>query len=635
MKRNTTLNSKLTISKSQIASIRYWFQFLLIVQFSFAWQALHAQTPRAVLYSPDKQLCVNLAIRGEKLCYSVAYKGHPVIEPSLFGLHINHSDIFPTVLKKIVRKQTVNETYPLRGVHNQAVNHYNETLAYFSDSGNLIQIRVFNNGVAFRYQIVAADSSIVGGDRTTFSIPAKSVVWSQNDTISYEGKYEAKDIEDVKTGEAAGPPLTIKLPDNIGYAAITEGGVDNFAGMSLVAKGNKVYEARLNSVTKTKGNIFTPWRIIEVGKDLNTLVNCDIISNVSPKPDKLLFPNGFNTTWVKPGKSVWSWLAGNGGVTFENMKKYSKWAGELGIEYNLVDEGWSYWHDGNKSQWDLIKDLVDFSNQQNVKIWLWKAYPDRKNIPGLKDPKVLIEFLDRCKQVGVVGLKIDFFDGEGQEILAFYQTALREAAKRHLLIDFHGANKPTGQSATWPNEMTREGIRGLESGASRPEEMTAFPFTRLLAGHADYTPLTLNKGSANGTTLSFQVATLVTLTSPLMCLAVNPEKLLGSSVKKMVTEMPTVWDETIVLPESKIGELAIFARRKGSTWYLAMVNGNQAKTVKLPLLWLGKGQYRITELRDDPNSIQNALMNHKNYKRNNFISCTLQAGGGFVAKFEK
>jgi alpha-glucosidase len=103
----------------------------------------------------------------------------------------------------------------------------------------------------------------------------------------------------------------------------------------------------------------------------------------------------------------------------------------------------------------------------------------------------------------------------------------------------------------------------------------------------------------------------------------------------MVTEMPIVWDETIVLPESKIGELAIFARRKGSTWYLAMVNGNQAKTVKLPLLWLGKGQYRITELRDDPNSIQNALINHKNYKRSNFISCTLQAGGGFVAKFEK
>jgi alpha-glucosidase len=130
--------------------------------------------------------------------------------------------------------------------------------------------------------------------------------------------------------------------------------------MSLLAEGERKFTAALAGPTHLSGDIKTPWRIVEIGPDLNTLVNCDIIQDVSPPMDKALFPDGFNTNWIKPGKSAWSWLAGNGGVTFENMKRFSKWAGELGFRYNLVDEGWYKWHEGDKDQWDLLNPNSDY-----------------------------------------------------------------------------------------------------------------------------------------------------------------------------------------------------------------------------------------------------------------------------------
>jgi len=125
-------------------------------------------------------------------------------------------------------------------------------------------------------------------------------VWSQSNIKYYEGRYSKKLIDTVKTGELIGPPVTVELPGNAGYAAITEGGLTDFAGMSLIVNGGRIMQANLSGSTKKKGIIETPWRIIEIGKDLNTLVNCDIIANVSPKYNAALFPEGYNTDLLKP-----------------------------------------------------------------------------------------------------------------------------------------------------------------------------------------------------------------------------------------------------------------------------------------------------------------------------------------------
>lgn len=602
----------------------------LVIFFLACTSQLYAQNVQMV-YSPDKHISFTLIIKDHQPLYTIAFNNHTVIDASPLGLMIDSIATGNISAVKLKSQKAINESYAWRGVHNVAKNYCNDALIGLETSKPLqIEVKVFNNGVAFRYLIPMQGEHVVNADNTHFAIAAGSTIWSQGDVQSYEGKYKEQAIEDVPQGQFAGPPVTVKLPGDIGYAAITEGGVLDFAGMSLKSEGNRVFKAVLKGDTHITGNIKTPWRIVEIGSSLNTLVNCDIIADVSPAPDKTLFPQGFATSWVKPGECAWSWEAGNGPVSFDNMKRYSKWAGELGIPYNLVDEGWWRWTDGGKDKWELIKELVKYSATQRVKIWVWKAYPTRKVEPGLEDPKFRWEFFKKCSDAGVAGIKIDFFDSEAQQILAFYQGALRDAAKLHLMLDFHGADKPTGQSRTWPNEVSREGIRGLENESDWPAHNTTLPFTRYLAGHGDYTPLSFRQDLIKGTTLTHQVASVITFTSPFMCLGVDPEKLLTSPVRDVIVHMPTTWDETVVLPQSEIGKLTVYARRKGEKWYLAVMNGDDPKDININLSFLAKGKYRATVMEDDTDSPEKCTLTQKVLHQNDQVNLSLKSGGGYV-----
>ena len=229
-----------------------------------------------------------------------------------------------------------------------------------------------------------------------------------------------------------------------------------------------------------------------------------------------------------------------------------------------------------------------------VKLWVWKPYtPVSAFFPdaGIEDSTARRTFFTQCAQAGVAGIKIDFFTGEQQGVIAWQEAALLDAAKLHLMLDFHGTGKPTGQSRTYPNEMSREAIRGLEYGTSTsyPAHNTTLPFTRFLAGNADYTPFSLRQDIIGGTTLTHQLATVMTFTSPFMCLGVNPDSLAVSPVKSFLIGLPSTWDETRVLPPSEIGQVAVFARRKGTTWYLSVLNGPNTTQLSIPLSFLGSG----------------------------------------------
>lgn len=582
-------------------------------------------------YSPDKHISFTLSVKDRQLNYAVAFNSHPVIDESSMGLTIDNTTTGDVSSFKLLSQKTINETYAWRGVHSIAKNYCNDYLLNVDAVSPLkLEVRVFNNGVAFRYLVPAKGDHTLEVDDTRFTIAAGSTVWSQDDVEAYEGRYKEQAIETINEGQLAGPPVTFKLADNIGYAAITEGGVQDFAGMSLKALGNRAFKAVLKGDTHITGKIETPWRIVEVGSSLNTLVNCDIIANVSPAPDKTLFPKGFATSWVKPGECAWSWEAGNGPVSFDNMKRYVKWAGELGIPYNLVDEGWWRWTDGGKDRWELVHELVKYAATQHVKIWLWKAYPGRSFEPGLEDPKVRWDFFKKCSEEGVAGVKIDFFNSEAQQILAFYQGALKDAAKLHLMLDFHGADKPTGQSRTWPNEVSREGVRGLENESDWPAHNTTLVFTRYLAGHGDYTPLSFRQDLIKGTTLTHQVASVLTFTSPFLCLGVDPEKLLTSPVRDVIVHAPTTWDETVVLNPSEVGKLTVYARRKGTKWYLAIMNGDDRKSIEINLSFLGKGKYAGTVIQDDDSSPEKCVLSNGNFSKTDKVSLNLEGGGGYV-----
>ena len=609
----------------------------VLTAFFCAQNAVAQQSKPILIKSPDAAVQFLLSNENGKLTYSVDFNKKIIIEPSALSILIKGKLIGENAATgKLQQKKTV-EVYTYRAVHSTASNKYTDTKINFTGAAAFtLQVRVFNDGVAFRYIISNKDSAIVEKDNTAFVIPAGTIVWSQPNIKYYEGKYSKKLIDTLKTGELMGPPVTFELPGNGGYAAITEGGLIDFAGMSLIVNGERTLQANLSGKTKKYGNIETPWRIIEIGKDLNALVNCDIIANVSPRYNIKLFPQGYHTDWIKPGRSVWSWLAKTRSVTLENMKRFSDLAAQLGFEYNLVDEGWGNWKDSvnHKDQWDMMKELVEYSATKGVKIWVWKAYPDRKGIPGIKDPEQRKVFFQKCKDIGIVGMKVDFFDNEAQEIIQFYQAALHDAAEYQLMMNFHGANKPTGESRTWPNEMTREAVRGMENRPPWAQSNTILPFTRYLAGHADYTPI--HFGDRMGeVSWAHHVASMIVFTSPFLCVGADPQSILDNPCREMIQSIPPVWDETIVLPQSKIGKLVLYARRKGTTWFLAAMNGtNEPKSFSVDLSFL-KGSYTLSSVKDDKDKQHNAVIDNTNVSGKSKITIVLNANGGYAGRFSK
>ena len=360
-----------------------------------------------------------------------------------------------------------------------------------------------------------------------------------------------------------------------------------------------------------------------IGADLNTLVNSDVVHNLCPLPDPKLFPKGIRTDWIKPGRAVWKYLDG-GANTFDEMKQFSRWAGELGFEYHVIEGFWPRWTD------EQIKDLVDYSRQRGVGLWFWK------HSRQLRTADAREEFFQKLHELGVVGAKIDFFDHEHKEIIDLYQELLEEAAKYRIMVNFHGANKPTGELRTWPNELTREGVRGMEASRlrERARHNTTLPFTRYLAGHGDYTPVLF--GARRGdTTWAHQVATAAIFNEPLLTYGAHPTNLLSNPCLPMIKSIPPVWDQTIVLPISEIGELAAFARRSGDTWFLAVLNGPSARTIQVPLSFLGQGEHRAMVIRDhktDPAAVQ---LENTSARRSDALAIELSSGGGFIARFSR
>ncbi len=607
-----------------------FFFFILVL-----WLPSQAQK-ETVISSPDKKISFHLTTQNNALAYSIRFGQAEVIQSSPLGLTVNGIALGGDAKLGSTAPYKMDESFAWRGVHSMATNKCNGARIIVTSNNYpfVIEARVFNDGAAFRYVIDAKDSSLIDKEATAFTLPPDCFLWSQSNIKYYEGPYTKKRLDTIKQGLIMGPPVTVLLPGGKGYAAITEGGLTDFAGLSLIAKGERVLAANLTGVTRKNDRIETPWRIVEIGADLNTLVNCDIIAAVSPGYDKKLFPKGFATDWVKPGRGVWTWLAGRGPVTLENLKHFTDLAAQLGFEYNLVDEGWGRWKDSAKGRdnWDMMKELVDYSTPKGVKIWVWKAYPNRGGIPGIKDPAKRKEFFRHCKQLGIVGLKIDFFDSEGQEIIDFYQAALKDAAAYGLMIDFHGANKPTGESRTYPNEMTREGIRGLENRPPWNPHNAVIPFTRYLAGHGDYTPL--HFGDRLGeTTWSYQVATAVVFTSPFLCFGADPQSILDNPAKELIKSIPSTWDETIVLPQSSIGETVLFARRKGGTWFVAAMNGTkEAKTLNVDLSFLKSGKYSLYEMKDNGAKQAAADIKEGTVTSKDVLSIILNSTGGYVGR---
>jgi alpha-glucosidase len=543
---------------------------------------------------------------------------------------------------------SIDERYAWRGVHSQAVNRAKGVRFWVdhkrSGTKYVVDVRAFNDAVAFRH-VVPGTSRRVPDAAAGFELPKGTLVWYHGLRDHYEAVYEHRTVEEIKDGEWAAPPVTFKLPDGAGYGSITEADLRGYAGMALQADGTGGFRERLGHAhppsypftlrfgedeakrlsqpAAIDGPMTTPWRVVMIANDLNGLVNSDVVHNLAAPPDPKLFPQGIRTAWLKPGRAVWRYLDG-GENTLDGIKEFSRFAGELGFEYQVVEGQWQKWTDAE------LRDLVQYSKERGVGIIVWRH---RRTLGTPEDRRKLFASL---RDAGVVGLKVDFLDHEAKEVIDLYQDILRDAAEHQLLINFHGANKPAGEARTWPNEMTREGIYGLEH---RRMEAWArfnatFPFTRMLAGHADYTPVVFGERRRE-TSIAHQIASAAILTSPLLVYGGHPASLLASPAVEIIKSIPSVWDETRVLPPSEIGELALFARRSGTTWFVAAMNGPTAKSVKVPLSFLPKGTFQAIVARDNPDDAAMVMVERGPRRSGETLDVSMRAGGGFIARLTR
>lgn len=589
-----------------------------------------------VLESPGKTVeAAFFMADGGRLGYRMSLRGRVVIEDSPLGIMIDGKDLgLVSGLPGSIERKTIDRKYPWSGAHSVAIDRCIEARIPLRSASGVewaLEVRAYDDGLAFRYSLPSQQGPMtVTGESGAFVIPAGSTAWFQDNTRNYEGIHHAERIEDVSG--LAPLPVTVVLPEEAGFLAITEAALFGYSGMTLQAdKPRELGSVFLDDESwQADAPAKSPWRVIMASKTLDGLVNSDMVHNLCPDPSEEIFGNAGE--WIRPGRALWSWWS-EGTGTPELQRKYVDGASELGFEYILVDEGWEFWFRLGKNKWDIVAELVDYARARGVSVWLWKRWKK------LSRPAYREKFFKKAREIGVVGIKIDFMDSESRDRVEFYEAALRDAGRHRLMVNFHGANKPTGESRTYPNEMTREGIRGLEynrfGAALTPEYNVTIPFTRLLAGHADYTPVTFNPAKTGATTFAHQLAMPIVVLSQVTNYADRPENFLQNPATEpalpLLKSIPTVWDRTVVLDASEIGRCAAFARRSGKTWFVGVMNASSQRDVSIELSFLDKGKHEALILTDPPDGSLGFKSETRTVDRKSAIKTTLIGGGGLTA----
>ncbi|MBN8851376.1 MAG: hypothetical protein BGO55_09260 [Sphingobacteriales bacterium 50-39] len=597
-----------------------------ILLYLFSISSAIAQSPGPILLSsPSGQLRASIFVdTSHRLGWSLTLKGRPVVGASAMGIDIAGKDPQGHVGLDAPVLSTHHSSYPWKGVHAVATDHYRQAVIAVRHKGNglrySLECRIFDGGFAFRY--VVPSGGLVTGESSSWHVPDGSRVWYQENVYYYEGLHYTRPIADMGSRQL-GPPVTYQTAAG-DYACITEAALYNYSGMSLHSdSAGTLHAGFINDPQgwQINGAITTPWRVVLVSENLDGLVNSDIVADLNPAP-----PAG-DLSWIRPGRAVWSYFVHDNVTTLDLEKTYVDKAAELGFEYSIVDAGWD-------SSWpntlDSLRSLVRYAGRHHIGIFVWKSYA------SLQDSSVRKAFFRTMHEAGVAGLKIDYIDKEGIEQVRFYEKALQDALAFHLLIDFHGANKPTGYNRRWPNEITREGIYGQEWRTYTPQgaiNNAIIPFTRFLAGPADYTPGVFTSSLAYGTSRAQQLALPIIYSSPLLCWADDPARYLSSPAAGLIRAIPVIWDETRVLAPSKIGELVIFARRKGKDWYLGIINAGDERRLVLPLNFLGAGNFRGEIIADDLRSSDSLLHSVSSFSTGDSLHITLLNKGGLAARF--
>lgn len=647
--------------------------------------AAHAQK-QFTLVSPDGMLKTTITT-GEQLTYDIVRNGKQILASSPISMTLDNGVVWgeKTSLSGSSTK-SVDRMIPSPFYRaNELRDCYNELILRFKKDWN-VEFRAYNDGIAYRFVSRGKKPFNVVDEGVGYRFLLDAVATVPYVKSGKDGDYDSQffnSFENVYTTDQLSKlnkqrlmflPLVVSLDEGV-KVCITESDLENYPGLYLsTAEGENCLNGkhapypkrtvqgghnRLQMLVKERESYIAkvdqprsfPWRIAIVTTSDKDLAASNL-SYLLAAPSRVE-----DLSWIKPGKVAWEWwnawnLDGVDFVTGVNnptYKAYIDFASANGIEYVILDEGWAVNLKADLMQVvkDInLKELVDYAASKNVGIILWAGYyafeRDMENV---------------CRHyaaMGVKGFKVDFMDRDDQEMTAFNYRAAEMCAKYKMILDLHGTHKPAGLNRTYPNVLNFEGVNGLEQMKWSPASLdqvkydVMIPFIRQVSGPMDYTQGAMRNASkgnyypcnsepmSQGTRCR-QLALYVVLESPFNMLCDSPVNYMRESEStEFIAEIPTVWDESIVL-DGKMGEYIVTARRKGDVWYVGGITDWTARDIEVDCSFLGDKAYDATLLKDGVNAHRIG----RDYKRETFpvknsskLKIHLAPGGGFALKIK-
>jgi len=640
--------------------------------------AFGAPATAASVSSPDGRLVLTLetiATEGnpvaQRLVYKVSFRGKQLIEASALRLDLEgQSPLGDNV--HIVNSTTTSEdhTYTLvTGKASQVRDHYNALRVDLGESGGMsrkltIEGRAYDDAVAFRYlvpeQNTIRDFRLVK-EGTEFRIAKDATTYAlvlPNFRSGYESEYIKLPISafsnqgGVASKVLIGLPLLMEVP-GVAWMGITEANLRDYSSMYLMNPSGSWTGHWFESVLApsiedpdviVKGTLphYSAWRVLLVGDEPGRLVESNVITSLNPESELA------DTSWIHAGRASWDWWNGSLGpdgkraYTTQTMKYYVDFASKSGFEYMMLDAGWSDHNDITKMNGTVdVPELVRYGKEQGVKVWIW--------LLGNQVDRQMNEAFPLYEKWGVAGLKIDFILRDDQRGMNFYYRTAKKAAEHHLMLDFHGATKPSGIERTYPNILSYESVLGMENSKTgtrdNPEYHTTIPFTRMLAGPMDQTPGAFDNSTREEFTprmespmvmgtRAHQLAMYAIFQCAFQMVSDVPYAYDNQPSFQFIKDTPATWDETRVL-NGRPGAYITVARRHREEWFLGSLNNWDAKQLDLPLDFLGPGNYTAEIYADGddadrhPKSVR---LEKTTLTSTTHLTAILAPGGGYAVR---
>ena len=639
----------------------FFFLFFVTVNYSFAKDYKVA--------SPDGKIVVTVSA-GTDLKWSATCEGKTAIISAEAGMVLGDGSVLGQneTIRRITPGKIDQVLETVVAYKRSKITDNCNTLLIAFRSGLAVQFRAYNDGVAYRFETSLKDNIIVKNEIADIQFPQGTYSWYplEDSFMSHNERiFIYSSLDTIGNRHLASLPALFRA--NGINVLFTEADIEDYPGMWVRGGGpgritgiqpgypetEKLNRDRDFYVTLTKDFIATtkgtrtfPWRAFVITGNDGQLVESDMVFRLG-SPNRLT-----DYGWIKPGQVAWDWWNANNiygvdfktGINNDTYKFYIDFASKNGIEYIILDEGW--YKTGTTVLESIpeinVPELCKYAESKNVGVILWVVW---KTFWDKIDEAVAL-----YEKWGVKGVKVDFMQRDDQKIVNFYYEAARKTAEHHLLIDFHGSYKPDGLQRTYPNALTREGVRGMENDkwerTITPEHDVTLPFTRMVAGPMDFTPgAMVNMDRANfnpqftrpasqGTRVH-QMSMYVIYESPLQMLSDSPSNYMKEQeCTDFLVRVPVVWDDLKVL-DAKTGDYLLLARRSGNDWFVGGMTDWNRRQMELDLSFLPSGEYSMEIFQDGINADKHA-QDYKHLKTNvksgDKLKIEMAPGGGWVAK---